>query len=227
MFGSVSRLEDGASCRGQNLEADGQCKYLERRNTLKPLPSEHKQHQIPCHKVQTCRQREADKSHYAEHLQVRLCNIAFILPYLREHRMHHRSNDIGDVLKRQEHKPVGLVIISQNFHTHIFTHQELIEIAAEVIDELEQELIQREGGNLIDERLVYRGNRFERILEIIDDKQNYGASNRIDQKGVNAQTLQSRNYGNSSAEDLDGQGTVCHEREALCLHYQGIGHHIG
>ena len=55
--------------------------------------------------------------------------------------MHHRSDYLRDILQGQHHQTIRLFVISQIGHTHIFTNQQFVQIAAEIVDDIEQELI--------------------------------------------------------------------------------------
>ena len=62
--------------------------------------------------------------------------------------MHHRGDDLRDVLQGKHHQAVGFFVISEVGHAHILANQEFVKVAAEIIDDVEQELVGGIGKNL-------------------------------------------------------------------------------
>ena len=94
-----------------------------------------------CREEEQHAKRQADKSEETDDTFVGTQQFSLVILEIAENRVHHRSDYLRDILQGQHHQTIRLFVISQIGHTHIFTNQQFVQIAAEIVDDIEQELI--------------------------------------------------------------------------------------
>jgi DNA transposition AAA+ family ATPase len=60
---------------------------------------------------------------------------------IAEYRVHHGGDHLCDVLQGKHHQTVRFFVVSQVGHSHVFADQQLVKVAAEIVDDIEQELV--------------------------------------------------------------------------------------
>ena len=117
------RLEDRPGGGHHHLYAYRQCEDAEYRHRRFPLRTENQQDQLRGREVEDGRQRKADPGQHAHHFEVGFRKLAQVVLELGENGVHHRRNNVGDVLQRQHHQPVRFFVEAQRTHAHVFAYQ--------------------------------------------------------------------------------------------------------
>ena len=135
------RLKDGAGRRKYNLNPYGERQYPEHGYGRHPLIAENNKRHFLCREEKQHAKRQTDKGEETDDAFVGTQQFSLVILEIAENRVHHRSDYLRDILQGQHHQTIRLFVISQIGHTHIFTNQQFVQIAAEIVDDIEQELI--------------------------------------------------------------------------------------
>ena len=131
-----------------------------------------------------------------------------------------------DVLQRQHHQSVRFLVIPQRSHPHILTDQQFVQVPAEIVDRVEQELVSRKTEYLPD-RIQPEGRPQPlRVGPVRKDEQQDARQNRIDDQRVQTGAAQRRYDRNRSASDLNDQIPHSQETETFRLVQQSVRHDI-
>ena len=147
--------------------------------------------------------------------------------HLRKDGVHDGRYDIGDVLQREHHQPVRLVVITQLREAHVTSHEQLVEVAAEIVYQLERELVGREREYFA-QRLASRAQaQRQRVLAVVYRQEHQVRKHRVDRQRVDSCPGIGCGDGGRAPCNLHRERPHGGEPEAFLLQDKGIGDDVG
>ena len=125
--------------------------------------------------------------------------------------MHHRSDYLRDILQGQHHQAIRFFVISQIGHTHIFTNQQFVQIAAEIVDDIEQELIGGIGKYLSEYRQSECETQPLRVTLKGNHEDQYAGYDWIDNQCVQSRSAEGGGYRGCTCRNLNDEATYSNE----------------
>lgn len=116
--------------------------------------------------------------------------------------MHHGAEQGRDVVHWHQHQAVGLLVVAKVAEREETSHDELVEVAREEVDEAEEQLEDGEAEYLSQRLPLDVGNWVQRILPIVDNEERHAADDGRDEQGVDPESVVGGQDGDDSANHL-------------------------
>ena len=221
------RLKDGAGRREYNLNPYGERQYPEHGYGRHPLIAENNKRHFLCREEKQHAKRQTDKGEETDDTFVGTQQFSLVILEIAEDRVHHRSDYLRDILQGQHHQTIRFFVISQIGHTHIFTNQQFVQIAAEIVDDIEQELVGGIGEYLAQHRQAQREAQALRIALVGDGEYQYAGYDRVDNQRIQSRSAECCGDGCRPCRNLNDEAPHGNELELLVAGEQSPRHDGG
>ena len=221
------RLEDGAG-RGQyDLNPYGQRQNPENGYGRQPLVAEDDQRHFLRREEEQHAERQSDEGEKAQDAFVGGGELPFVVLKIAEYRVHHGGDHLCDVLQGKHHQTVRFFVVSQVGHSHVFAYQQLVKVTAEIVDDIEQELVGGIGEYLAQHGQPQREAQALRIALVGDGEYQYAGYYRVDNQRIQSRSAECCGDGGGSCGNLDDEAADSDELEFLVAVEQSSRHDGG
>lgn len=224
----VSRCLEDAAGRGEDdLHAHREGEDAEHGHGGQPLRAEDDERQLLRGEEEQHAQGDADESEQADDALVGGAETGEVVLVVAEDGVHHGGDHLGDVLQGEHHQTVRLLVVTQLRHAHVLAYQQLVEVAAEVVDDVEQELVGGVGEDLAQGAQSEGGRGVLRVAPDGDEEDEGAGEDGADEERIQSRTAQGGGHRGGAACHLQAEASQGDEFELFVLVEQGVGHDVG
>ena len=172
-------------------------------------------------------ERQSDEGEKAQDPFVGGGELPFVVLKIAEYRVHHGGDHLCDVLQGKHHQTVRFFVVSQVGHSHVFADQQLVKVAAEIVDDIEQELVGGIGEYLAQHRQAQREAQALRIALVGDGEYQYAGYDRVDNQRIQSRSAECCGDGCRPCRNLNDEAPHGNELELLVAVEQSPRHDGG